>query len=155
MQIKKITLMNPPFENSVYQGELNSKNEPHGMGKIITYLGNAEGSFYEGEWANGLPNGKGTIRYSVEKVDVKYSGVLKNGGMHGEGVADMKTACYNIHSEGTFKNDDFNTGLVEQKFVDNLSVTFRLENQKILERTIKLPSGKIIDMTPLESNEKK
>ncbi|HEX5057471.1 MAG TPA: hypothetical protein VFX02_13370 [Gammaproteobacteria bacterium] len=42
----------------------------------------ADGSSYEGEWKNRMPEGKGTL---IRPNGVKYTGLWKNGLMHGDG----------------------------------------------------------------------
>lgn len=62
-----------------YIGQLNSRGQKHGNGKMRYDNGNE----YEGEWKNNKRDGKGTTRYASENV---YIGMWKGGKRHGFGV---------------------------------------------------------------------
>lgn len=62
-----------------YVGQLNSRGQKHGNGKMRYDNGNE----YEGQWKNNKRDGKGTTRYASENV---YIGMWKGGKRHGFGV---------------------------------------------------------------------
>lgn len=71
--------MKKSYANGViYEGELNSSQEPHGMGKK-TY---PNGDFYEGEWKNGRLSGHGICVMGKER----YNGMFLNDCFDGDGT---------------------------------------------------------------------
>ena len=71
--------MKKSYANGViYEGELNSSQEPHGMGKK-TY---PNGDFYEGEWKNGRLSGHGICVMGKER----YNGMFLTDCFDGDGT---------------------------------------------------------------------
>ena len=62
-----------------YFGQMNSRGQKHGNGKILYDNGNE----YDGQWKNNKRDGKGTTRYASGNV---YIGMWKVGKRHGFGV---------------------------------------------------------------------
>lgn len=81
-------------EGSYFEGEF-ANGKPHGNGR----LSNLECSYvYEGEWKNGLPHGNGK-----EKIDNNYyEGEFYEGLKHGVGVQSYPDGS---RFEGHFKNN--------------------------------------------------
>ena len=112
----KIRHPNNPNKVSVYEGDINIKNEKHGFGKLTTtksvFLGEwrndaftgwgretrRSGKVFEGKYIDGLVNGKGFLKSSKGNT---YIGDFLNSKRHGKGVLDTHT----IHYEGDFKDD--------------------------------------------------
>ena len=70
-----------PISGDVYEGEW-KKGKYAGEG-IIEY---SDGTKYAGKWANGLPNGQGTLTDSNGNI---YKGEWKDGNRHGKGIYTM------------------------------------------------------------------
>jgi len=67
---------------SVYFGQVNSVNEPHGHG---TWTSADATQRYEGQWQNGVRHGRGSMTYDVQG-DTYYSGDWVQGRKQGTGV---------------------------------------------------------------------
>ena len=67
-------------DGSVYTGEVNGKDLPHGKGEKKY----KNGDTYEGEWAEGLFHGEGTYRWANGKV---YKGEFQKDKIKGHGTA--------------------------------------------------------------------
>ena len=112
----KITNPNNPLNISIYEGEVNIKNQKHGFGMLTTpnmvYIGNWEndkftgwgritkrnGLILEGKYYNGVLEGKGIVKNGKGGI---YCGDFRNSKRHGKGVLETK----NIHYEGDFWED--------------------------------------------------
>ena len=86
-----------------YEGEVNSKNLPHGKGKCIF----EDGLFYQGSWVNGKREGKGKM--TLPNHDY-YEGEWKNDAPNGKGKHYIGGEFYegdfkegNRHGKGTYK----------------------------------------------------
>ncbi len=78
-------------DGSIYYGEINENGEPHGYGLIVSETGDF---YYEGEWANGLFNGKGGfVFFGV----LEYYGDFLNENMHGYGILKNPLYTYEGH----------------------------------------------------------
>ena len=112
----KIKHPNDPEKVTVYEGDINMKNERHGFGRLTTiksvFLGEwRNGSFtgwgretrrsgktYEGKYIDGLIQGKGILK---NNKGVTYVGDFMDSKRHGKGILDTSK----VHYEGDFKND--------------------------------------------------
>ena len=112
----KINHLNDPNKVSVYEGDINIKNEKHGFGRLTTiksvFLGEwrndqftgwgretrRSGKLLEGKYINGLVQGKGILK---NKKGNTYIGDFSNSKRNGKGVLDTSKA----HYEGEFKDD--------------------------------------------------
>ena len=112
----KIKHPNNPERLTVYEGDINMKNERHGFGRLTTiksvFLGEwrngvftgwgretrRSGKVYEGKFINGLIQGKGILK---NNKGVTYVGDFMNSKRHGKGILDT----HKVHYEGDFKND--------------------------------------------------
>ena len=112
----KIKHPNDPQRVSVYEGDINIKNERHGFGRLTTVNGvclgewrngnftgwgretRRSGKVYEGKYINGLLQGKGILK---NNKGVTYVGDFVNSKRHGKGILDT----HKVHYEGEFKND--------------------------------------------------
>ena len=69
----------------------------HGRGKMTF----ADGSSYEGEWAEGKKHGKGTYTYAIGDV---YEGEYAEGKKHGKGTytyasGEVEVGCYEADAD--------------------------------------------------------
>ena len=112
----KIKHANDPEKVTVYEGDINMKNERHGFGRLTTvksvFLGEwrngsftgwgretrRSGKIYEGKYIDGLIQGKGILK---NNKGVTYVGDFMNSKRHGKGILDTSK----VHYEGDFKND--------------------------------------------------
>ena len=112
----KIEHPNDPNKVSVYEGDINIKNEKHGFGRLTTvksvFLGvwrndqftgwgretRRSGKVLEGKYINGLVKGKGILKNMKGNI---YIGDFSNSKREGKGVLDT----HKIHYEGEFKNE--------------------------------------------------
>ena len=102
------------YENGdVYEGNINSDNEPHGYG-VINY---ADDTLFQGEWSNGkITSGKMTFPDGVT-----YEGEFKDDLRNGKGI--VKLADNTINYSGMWKNN-LNNGFgmaifEESKYIGN------------------------------------
>ncbi len=70
-----------------YTGEVNGKNKPHGIGKMVWFYGKV----YEGEWKDGSRTGRGKLTYSDGGF---YDGEWVGGLMHGKGKLKHPNGCF-------------------------------------------------------------
>ena len=95
-----------------YEGELDENGKPHGRGKKIYSLGT-----YEGEWKDGLSDGKGTFMcmwHGGEFDGDVYKGQWKDNKMHGKGSYKWADGCSyegewkgsKKDGKGTYKRSD-------------------------------------------------
>ena len=114
----KIKNPNDPKKVSVYEGEINIKNEKHGFGRLTTvksvFLGEWRNDQFtgwgretrrfvkvlEGKYINGLVEGKGILKNMRGNI---YIGDFSHSKREGKGVLDT----HKVHYEGEFKNDKF------------------------------------------------
>lgn len=113
------------LDESIYEGDVKGGFR-HGKG---IYINNKEKYKYEGEWANGLRNGEGTLSYLDElkpnQVPSFYKGFWLNGLKHGYGEYQYKSGNlyqgnweYNKkHGNGTMFWYWPNTKKVKEKYV--------------------------------------
>ena len=112
----KIRHPNDPKNVSVYEGDINIKNQKHGFGRLTTvksvFLGEwrndqftgwgretrRSGKVLEGKYINGVVEGKGILKNAKGNT---YIGDFSNSKRHGKGVLDT----HKVHYEGEFKND--------------------------------------------------
>ena len=112
----KIKHPNDPKNVSVYEGDINIKNQKHGFGRLTTvksvFLGEwrndqftgwgretrRSGKVLEGKYINGVVEGKGILKNAKGNT---YIGDFSNSKRHGKGVLDT----HKVHYEGEFKND--------------------------------------------------
>ena len=112
----KIKHPNDPKNVSVYEGDINIKNQKHGFGRLTTvksvFLGEwrndqftgwgretrRSGKVLEGKYINGFVEGKGILKNAKGNT---YIGDFLNSKRHGKGVLDT----HKVHYEGEFKND--------------------------------------------------
>ena len=112
----KIRKANNPNKVSVYEGDVNIKNERHGFGRLTTtksvFLGEwrnnqftgwgretrRSGKVLEGRYIDGVVMGKGILKNNIGNY---YIGDFYNSKKHGKGVLDT----HKVHYEGEFKND--------------------------------------------------
>ena len=105
---------NDPSQQALYEGETNSLNQRHGLGKLqepnSTKIGlwrndkfsgwgriiKKNGQIYEGKFSDDILNGKGVYKYK----DVLYIGSFENGVRNGKGVLLTEKFQY----KGTFCN---------------------------------------------------
>ena len=82
----------------VYEGDVNEYGQMHGNGKLyyLSRMSNAECVQYDGEFADGKPNGFGKVYYSNEgrESQLKYCGFFKNGLYDGRGFFFGKNDSY-------------------------------------------------------------
>ena len=113
--IKHEQTLKNPIKNEIYQGDINSKNQKHGFGFLISsdkkrigtwkndkFNGwgreiNSNGEIYEGRFENDKLNGKGIYKIGGEM----YIGDFQNYRKHGKG--ELFTNSY--HYVGDFVND--------------------------------------------------
>ena len=102
------------YENGdVYEGNINSDNEPHGYG-VINY---ADDTLFQGEWSNGkITSGKMTFPDGVT-----YEGEFKDDLRNGKGI--VKLADNTVNYSGMWKNN-LNNGFgmaifEESKYIGN------------------------------------
>ena len=125
----KVRHPNDPERISIYEGDVNIKNERHGFGRLTTvkcvYLGEwrngqftgwgretrRSGKVYEGKYIDGLIQGKGIL---TNNKGTSYVGDFKNSKRHGKGILDT----HKVHYEGEFKDD---------KLSGKGRITFKLE----------------------------
>ena len=118
---KAIKIINPndPKNISIYEGEINIKNQKHGYGMLTTpnmvYIGNWEndkftgwgritkrnGVILEGKFFNGVLEGKGIVENGQGG---KYIGDFRNSKRHGKGILETEKIYY----DGDFLDDKFN-----------------------------------------------
>ena len=118
---KAIKIINPndPKNISIYEGEINIKNQKHGYGMLTTpnmvYIGNWEndkftgwgritkrnGVILEGKFFNGVLEGKGIVENGQGG---KYIGDFRNSKRHGKGILETDKIYY----DGDFLDDKFN-----------------------------------------------
>ena len=112
----KIRHANDPNKVSVYEGDINIRNERHGFGRLTTtksvFLGEwrndqftgwgretrRSGKVLEGKYIDGVVMGKGILKNNKGNT---YIGDFYNSKRHGKGVLDT----HKVHYEGEFKND--------------------------------------------------
>ena len=112
----KIKHPNDPKNVSVYEGDINIKNQKHGFGRLTTvksvFLGEwrndqftgwgretrRSGKVLEGKYINGVVEGKGILKNAKGNT---YIGDFSKSKRHGKGVLDT----HKVHYEGEFKND--------------------------------------------------
>ena len=82
--------------NVHYQGQVNSDNKYHGIGRLISF-----GSMYEGFIQNSKPDGYGRAIYGNGII---YEGYWRDGNHHGHG---KRTFPDGRIEEGEFKNGEF------------------------------------------------
>ena len=110
-----LTDKNQP-EQITYEGEVNKKNQKHGLGKLTqqdsikigmwkndTFTGwgreiKKSGQVFEGKFVNDILSGKGVYKYND---DALYIGDFENGIMQGNGILLTKKFQYN----GMFRNN--------------------------------------------------
>ena len=90
--IKKIIIKT----GSIYEGELNNRDERHGFGIYKVVFGGR----YEGNWENGQRNGYG--KFFHKSGSCIYDGNWKNGVYDGKGI--LKDRKGNLIFKGNFKN---------------------------------------------------
>ena len=101
---------------SIYEGEVNIKNIPHGFGRLTTtksvFLGEwrnsqftgwgresrRSGKILEGKYIDGFVEGKGILK---NEKGSSYIGDFVHSKRHGKGILENRK----IHYEGEFKND--------------------------------------------------
>jgi len=83
-------------DGNVYEGDI-VDGKPHGRG-TMTYGEASESLYYEGEWRNGLINGKGVMSWLNGDF---YDGEWRDGLLHGEGI--MLFANDDVY-QGEFQN---------------------------------------------------
>lgn len=130
-------IINNTYTNEVYQGDVNSKGQKHGFGKLTTpYMERIgrwkddrfngwgrevrkTGEIYEGKFVGDSIRGKGISK----EGDVLYIGYMVNNKKHGKG--EIFTDDY--HYVGDFNNDSidgkgrielYNKGVYEGEFLD-------------------------------------
>lgn len=81
-------------EQETYQGPLNQKSEPHGLGKLTS-----NGKIYEGPFENGKKNGRGTLYLSSGQVK-EVRGLWKQGQFPASGTLLYRDGS---HYTGTIK----------------------------------------------------
>ena len=128
-----IIIKNPNDHNrvSVYEGDINIKNEKHGFGRLTTtksvYLGDwrngqftgwgretrRNGIVLEGKFINGYVEGKGILKKNKGNT---YIGDFSNSKKHGRGILNTERLVY----EGEFKSD---------KLSGNGKIYFKKEGQ--------------------------
>ena len=80
-----------------YRGQLNSRGEKHGNGRMKYDNGNE----YDGQWKNNKRDGKGSTRYASGNV---YIGMWKGGKRHGFGV-------FHIYKSGDIYRGNWSGGI--------------------------------------------
>ena len=117
-------ILKNPEKNEIYKGDINSQNQKHGFGILISpnirrigrwkndeFNGwgreiNSNGEIYEGKFENDILNGKGIYKYGGNM----YIGDFQNYKKHGKG--ELFTNSY--HYIGDFVNDNMNgNGIIE------------------------------------------
>lgn len=84
-----------------YIGDI-SEGKPHGQGILYYNNDNSDSPVrYEGEWTNGLINGRGIMTFK----NGRYEGYLKDGEPNGQGIIWTSDG---VKMEGTFKNGKLN-----------------------------------------------
>lgn len=78
MGLKEGTGTHSRLNGETYIGEFKN-DEFHGKGKLIF----PDGSFYEGDWANGVKEGEGLIHLANGKI---IKGTFVNDNLHGPGL---------------------------------------------------------------------
>lgn len=119
--------------NSYVGGMVNDEYSGHG---VLTFANKSVSYVYEGDFANGMKNGKGKMTYSDGKV---YEGYFENDKKNGQGRMD-----YNEESffEGTFKNDLREKGLYRFENGAEFNGTFEQNDENIMfEGTYKYRNG--------------
>ena len=99
-------------EFTIYEGQLNSHQKPHGLGKMRW---KTNGDTYEGTFKNGFPHGIGTMKYST--MQYTYTGDFSHGKRHGIGYLLLSSSelicgqfienniegyCIQYHSNGDY-----------------------------------------------------
>ena len=87
-------------ENGCYDGEVNTRNKPHGHGTFIY----SSGSVYEGEWKWGKKEGKGTFIFSNGE---RYEGMWHGDVMQGYGKY--------FWDDGSVYEGQFRDGVIDGK----------------------------------------
>lgn len=96
--VENKTFTNPRGKEYKYSGPVNQLGNPHGNGKAV-YTSTSDGGTYEGEFINGIRNGKGD--FTTTDGENHYSGTWKDD-MYDEGKVVSNDGSY---FKGTFKNN--------------------------------------------------
>ena len=81
--------------NSIYSGQINEVNQPHGLGRLITSK-----AIYEGQFRDGKTDDWGR---SVLKNKCSFAGWRKDGKKHGYGIS---VTFGQINFEGLYDNNE-------------------------------------------------
>ncbi len=122
-----------------------------GMKKAYGKISWDDGSYYDGDLVNGIPNGKGTLTYPNGDV---YQGTFLNDQKHGEGIFTYKTpvqaAQYHLQAaEKCFLSKD------ENNAIEQCKAAFDQKPQEVVTLLVEQWKGDIASLFPLEKLKEK